>query len=167
MTDHQVHSDDSTPAAGPILIGYDGSEGARRAVRHAAALFPGRETIVVTAWLGVADTAPELLLAPGGLLVAAAESLADVMRERAESLAAEGAELAAEAGLEATAHTVRSHRATWEGISRCAQETGADLIVLGSRGQGVLSAAILGSVSTGVLHHARRSVLIVSEHAGA
>ena len=158
-----MHSDASTQPERPILIGYDGSDGARRAVRRAASLFPGRKTLVVTAWLGVADTAPELLLAPGGLLVAAAESLGDVMQERAESLASEGAELAAEVGLAATAHTVRSHRATWEGISRCAAETGADLIVVGSRGQGALSAALLGSVSTGVLHHARRSVLIVSE----
>lgn len=107
--------------AGPLLIGYDGSDGARRAIRRAAALFPAREAIVVTARLGIADAAPELTLAPGGLLVAAAESLSEVMEERAQALAAEGAQLAEADGLRAEARTVRSHRATWEGITRCAE----------------------------------------------
>ena len=150
-------------SAAPILIGYDGSDGARRAIRRVATLLPGRETLVVTAWLGVADAAPELTLAPGGLIVAAVESLSEVMQERAAGIAAEGARLAGETGLPAQGRTVRSHRAIWEGITRCAEECGAELIVLGSRGHGALTAVILGSVSTGVLHHANRSVMIVSD----
>ncbi len=118
---------------------------------------------MVSAWLGVADSAPELMLAPGGLFVAAVDSLGDLMEERAREIAAEGVKLATEAGLSAQARTVRSHRATWEGITRCAYELGAELIVLGSRGQGAITAALLGSVSTGVLHHSSRSVLIVPE----
>ena len=165
MSERQAQSgtDPAEPQARPIVIGYDGSDGARRAVSRAASLFPGRETLVVTAWLGMADTAPELMMAPGGLLVAAIESLGDLMEERAREVAEEGATLAAGAGLTARARTVRSHRATWEGITRCADEAAADLIVLGSRGQGALTAAILGSVSMGVLHHAERSVLLVPD----
>jgi nucleotide-binding universal stress UspA family protein len=37
----------------------------------------------------------------------------------------------------------------------------ADLIVVGSRGRGPMTAALLGSVSRGVLQHAKRPVLIV------
>jgi nucleotide-binding universal stress UspA family protein len=39
----------------------------------------------------------------------------------------------------------------------------ADLIVVGSRGHGSISGALIGSVSRGVLHGTKRPVLIVRE----
>lgn len=42
-----------------------------------------------------------------------------------------------------------------------AEDWGADLIIMGSRGLGVWSRLLLGSVSNGVVHHAKCSVEIV------
>ena len=46
-------------------------------------------------------------------------------------------------------------------ILRIAEETGADLVVVGSRGLGPLKRALMGSVSESVVRHAHCSVLVV------
>lgn len=48
-------------------------------------------------------------------------------------------------------------------IVKYANEIDADLIVIGSNGQGKLASALLGSVSEHVAHHSKRSVLIVKK----
>ena len=46
-------------------------------------------------------------------------------------------------------------------IVACADSIDADMIVVGSHGRGAIATAFLGSVSRGVLHEARRPVLVV------
>ncbi len=52
-----------------------------------------------------------------------------------------------------------------DGILDVADATGADLIVVGSRGEGPAKRLLHGSVSTKVIHHAHCSVLVVKEDA--
>jgi nucleotide-binding universal stress UspA family protein len=56
---------------------------------------------------------------------------------------------------------VRSEWNTWSTILDVAEERDAALVVLGSRGLSGVKSALLGTVSTPVLHHCSRPVLIV------
>ncbi|MCW4047353.1 MAG: universal stress protein [Candidatus Bathyarchaeota archaeon] len=48
-------------------------------------------------------------------------------------------------------------------IVKYADEIDADLIIMGNKGQGKLANVLLGSVSEHVVHHSKRSVLIVKK----
>jgi nucleotide-binding universal stress UspA family protein len=54
-----------------------------------------------------------------------------------------------------------------EAIVHLAEEIGADLIVIGSRGRGGLRRALMGSVSDSVVRHAHCPVLVVRPQNGA
>ena len=138
-----------------ILICYDGSPGARRAVEHAGRLLPGSRAVVLNVWGSPAG------LAACGLAGTAPRDFEDWMRT-ASGVAAEGVQRAKAAGLDAVALTTNG---MVEGISRSilalAGECGADLIVVGSRGLTGLRAITAGSVSKRLVEHARRPVLVV------
>ena len=71
----------------------------------------------------------------------------------------DAAALAAERGVETKTEILRGDPV--DEIVAYADSIDADLIVVGSRGHGALTSALLGSVSRGVLHEARRPVLVV------
>jgi nucleotide-binding universal stress UspA family protein len=70
--------------------------------------------------------------------------------------------IAAERGLPVTTELLRGSAATE--IVSYADAKDVDVIVIGSRGHGALTSALLGSVSLGVLRHTARPVLIVRGH---
>ena len=59
-----------------------------------------------------------------------------------------------------------THGKTWRAICDVAGEIDAATIVLGARGLSQVASLLLGSVSSAVLVHAKRPVLVVPHHGG-
>ncbi|MFI0410819.1 universal stress protein [Actinomadura sp. 3N508] len=146
-----------------ILIAYDGSDDARAAVGYAARLVRPEPAVVMTVW-------EPLLMQVAWAPLAAATPLAGdpgpgekfEEERQAERLARQGADLAAAGGLaEVTTRTERGAGPVWATIVDVADQLDASLLVTGSRGLGRARSVILGSVSTSVLRHAGRPVLVV------
>lgn len=130
-----------------ILLAYDGSDGARRALGVVLEL--ARSTDVVTV-VGVAEGVP-LFGYAGTLPSPEQEAERDRRVAEAEStLSARdiAATLAVRSGDPATA------------ILEVAEKEHADLIVMGTRGLGTAERWLMGSVSDKVLHHAHCNVLV-------
>jgi nucleotide-binding universal stress UspA family protein len=140
----------------PILICYDGSDAAQRAIDAAAELFGKRHAVVLD--IGPLLTAAESLAVTAPVTPASAfEGLnEDDARQRAQR----GAEQARRAGFEAEARADLA-APTWEGIVDVADEIDAAVIVLGSRGLRGARELFEGSVSHEVAEHAGRPILIV------
>ena len=51
-----------------------------------------------------------------------------------------------------------------EAICQVTKDSGADLVVMGSRGMGAIRRTFVGSVSDYVLHHAHLPVIICPKH---
>jgi nucleotide-binding universal stress UspA family protein len=144
---------------GPVLIAYDGSAPARAAVAEAGWLLPGAQAIVLYARQPLDTVAAHL---EGHPALEQVRELDAATNDASERLAAEGADLARQAGLDATPRVAAMPQAVAsEAIVEAGDGLGARLIVLGSRGRRGVGSLLLGSTSTNVLHHARRPTLVV------
>ena len=138
-----------------VLICYDGSPGARQAVEHAGRLLPGSRAVVLNVWCSPTG------LAACGLAGTVPHDFEDWKRT-ASDVAADGVQHAKSVGLDAVALTTNGMvEGIWRSILVLADECGADIIVVGSRGLTGLRAAIAGSVSKSLVEHARQLVLVV------
>ena len=149
---------------GPLVIGYDGSDGAAAAIEGTAALFPGREALVVHVWeSAVRHTLSGRVLGalPLEELRAVTSDFDGYLQDAARALAEQGGDLARAAGLAATAREQEAKGIEWHGLLAAADAAGAALVAVGSRGRGALASAVLGSVSAGLAHNADVPVLVV------
>ena len=126
----------SSPNA-PVLLAYDGSESSATAIAVAGRLLRGRQAIVCHAGTDGSRSG------------------------EADETAAEGVEIAREAGFDAWPLAVREGRRTWRALLEAAEAHRAPLVVVGAHGRSGPRRALLGSVSTGVVHHSGRPVLVV------
>jgi nucleotide-binding universal stress UspA family protein len=155
------------PAA-PVLIGYDGSEVARAAVRHAAELFAGRPTVLATVWepglasvsAGLSDTFGAGNLPPD---LETVEAIDRAQREHASTVAGDGAEFGRSLGLDVEPQAVPDEGDVAETLLGIARERGAAVVVVGSHGISGLRPRLLGSVSRKVVEHCDRPVLVIRD----
>jgi nucleotide-binding universal stress UspA family protein len=69
------------------------------------------------------------------------------------------------ASLDAVGDTVESRDGAWRAVAAAAQTHRASVIAVGSRGRGAARSALLGSVSSGLVHNAELPILVVPEQA--
>jgi len=131
-----------------VLLAYDGSDGAKRALEVVIALSHERDVVTV---VSSAEGLP--LVGYAGTLLPTPEQEAERHRQVEVARAT-----LAEHGIEAT--VVERHGDAATAILDEAETAGAELIVLGTRGLSTVERWLLGSVSSRVLHHARCSVLV-------
>jgi nucleotide-binding universal stress UspA family protein len=142
-----------------IVIAYDGSDNARRAITIAAGQIGARHADVVHVWEPLASASSRLAIyAPMG--GATAQEL-EAEAKRAQETADEGAQLARDAGFDAQAVALRTDGPIAAAISDYANEHAPSLVVMGSRGLSGARSFVLGSVSHYVAQHLRVPVLIV------
>lgn len=144
-----------------ILICYDGSPSARRALEVAGHTLGGTPAVLLHVWnpperiiadafgVGVHEHAPTF------------EHLEELSRKRAGEVLAEGLSLAEQLKLSATARLERDQSTVWKTIVDVADELTSELIVCGTHGHTAVETDLLGSVSNALVHHATRPVLVV------
>ena len=149
---------------GPVLFCFDGSDGARAALRAAGELISRPvDAVVLTVWETVATR-----LAIAGAFAAGissgGEDLDSEEESYAKSVAEEGALRATEHGYTASPLIKQSFEGIPRAILEVADDVSAHLIVCGQRGRGALRSTLLGSVSHTLASHTRRPILIAPEH---
>jgi nucleotide-binding universal stress UspA family protein len=139
-----------------ILIASDGSPSARQAIELGLELAEEEEAQPI--FVHVAPTKDVLPVMGIGMVPV---SVPHELEEADRASLDDAVRLAEERGLEAETRLLTGNPA--REIVAYADLVDADLIVVGSRGHGSISGALIGSVSRGVLHGTKRPVLIVRE----
>jgi len=140
-----------------ILLAADGSEEATLAARAATDIAEktGSELHVVLVGLSVSYVG----MGPVEIADIPAPSQEELTEEAQRLLDAQSKQIEAAGGIVTQAH-LRVGRPDEE-IVALAEELGAGLIVIGSRGLGGIRRALMGSVSDSVVRHAHCPVLVV------
>lgn len=123
---------------GPVVVGWDGSEGARAAIARVEQLFPHRSLVVVSVDEDHDVPEPKLSGTP-----AAPVTHVRVPRGRG-----------------------RAHRVVANALISAADDNDAAAIVVGSRGRSAAREIVLGSAAMNTLHHSHRPVMVVPNRTG-
>lgn len=145
-----------------VIIGYDGSPAATAAIEVGGRLLPQAHAWVAHLW-----TPPFASEALRRRLRATARSAGELVdrteaegEREAQRVAANGTTLASAAGLDAEPLVKRSWGGEGLVLAQLAEQVGADVVLVGSRGLGGAQ-AMFGSVSDTAVHYASRPTLVV------
>jgi nucleotide-binding universal stress UspA family protein len=145
-----VPGDVEPATAATVMVGCDGSPNSMAALRWAIDFAPSGGTVVVV-W--VWDATPLAVGADAFFFPDASDLAAERFHHLVDTVADQ-----------ARARDVTLEREFVRGTPRsalAAQADNADLVVVGARGHGAVGAALLGSVSTWLLHHLHRPIAVV------
>jgi nucleotide-binding universal stress UspA family protein len=131
-----------------IVVGFDGSDQARRALERAATLAGGGPITVVTAvpFAPIATKGPSPIVDP-----LEEEQRLEILGDAQATLAARGI----------TAHAVETHGDAATAIVNAAKDEHADIIIIGKHGRHGALARLMGSTAEHVVRHAPCDVLVV------
>jgi nucleotide-binding universal stress UspA family protein len=149
----------TTAAAGPLVLCYDATESAARAIRVAGGLFAPRRAFVVTVWQATAPggtTWPGLSDSPIDFF-----ELDRAAAEHGGRVASGGVRIAREAGLDAEPLAIEATGPVWKTIVEIADRHGAEAIVLGSSGPSGVHSLLHERIAGAVAQHAERPTLVI------
>ena len=145
-----VPSDTEPKRAETILVGCDGSPNSMVALRWAVDFAaPGSTVVVVWVW----DATPLAVGADAFFFPDASDLASERFHHLVDTVAGQAHDREVILEREFVRGTPRSALAS--------QAETADLVVVGARGHGAVGAALLGSVSTWMLHHVHRPIAVV------
>lgn len=149
-----------TAQARTVLICYDGSDRAQHAVAVTATLFPGAHAHTLHVWEPIERIVARYAAIGPYLGEGIGEADAGIESDSA-ALAAAGAKLAEDGGMQATAHTASLRTTVWEAVIDVAEELDVDAIITGTRSLHGLREALANTLSHALLQHSMRPVLAI------
>jgi nucleotide-binding universal stress UspA family protein len=152
------------------LLAYDGSPASATALRAVASLFPSAQALVAT-------VAPEFSVRTGTAVPVVPNASPTAVQQAIDDLGAEaagqahataqaGVEQARALGLDARVAAVAARTPAWAALLEAARDAHADVLACGTRGRGGFARALLGSMSSSLLHHTDRPLLVVPDGGG-
>jgi nucleotide-binding universal stress UspA family protein len=131
-----------------VIVGFDGSEHAERALERAATIAGDGGSLIVVSAARLSTLSRDIGTSP--VDPGDAEAVQEALEKAKGIMAGRG-----------NVRFVESHGDPADALVRQAEEDKADLIVVGTRGLNLAQRALMGSVSTKVVHHAPCDVLVV------
>jgi nucleotide-binding universal stress UspA family protein len=148
-----------------LVLGYDGSDTGRKALAHTADLakhLDDGEVFVVAAFEFSIGYVPMGMTDSPLMISAEYDQQVELVRNACDQQIAAAVQQLEAAGVRAAGEAREG--AAVDVLLEAARERSAAAIVVGSHGEGAVSAAFLGSTALKLLHHSDIPVLVVPRH---